>query len=105
MNIWMLLALAGVVSIGAKYAALTIAARTGSDNTMQRLGHNLVAATSAAIGAPAVAAVCSLPSVMPGAALASTALSVLLAARGRPLPVVLAAALATYLAITAIHPL
>jgi hypothetical protein len=94
-----LLALAGGVSVAAKLGVLTVASRLEPTPAIQRLGRHVLAATTAAIGLPALAEVSTNPAVGSIPALLGAAVGVGLAATGRPFLVSLPAAMATCAAV------
>ena len=94
-----LLALAGIVSVGAKLMVLTAASRLEPTPAIQRIGRHVLAATTAAIGLPALAEVARNPAVGPFPTLVGAAVGVGLAATGRSFLVSLPAAMATCAAV------
>jgi hypothetical protein len=95
MRALVLLSLAGAVALGAKLTVLIAASRIQPTPAVQRLGRHVLAATTAAIGAPALLEVARDPAVGALPALMGATVGVTLAARGRPLLISLSAAVAT----------
>lgn len=91
-----LLVLAGVVALGAKIAGFAAGARLARYQRIRELGPAFLAASTAAIGAPALLSATTAPGVVPGPAVGGATVGVVLAARGRPLIVTLPAAVVTY---------
>ena len=99
-----LLALAGVTALAAKLAVLTVASRMTPTPVTQRVGRHVLAATTAAVGAPALVSVASNPDVGAAPAVTGAAVGVAIAARGGALLLSLPAAVATCAALSlALH--
>src|SRR5690606_31567850 len=90
-----LLAVAGAVTLGAKYAALTMATGITPGPAVDRLGRHVLAATTASIGTPVLVELAARPQLGAVPVFGAAAVGVALAARGRPMLVSLAAAVVT----------
>ncbi len=95
MNVVVLLAVAGAVTLGAKYAALTMATGITPGPAVDRLGRHVLAATTASIGTPVLVELAARPQLGAVPVFGAAAVGVALAARGRPMLVSLAAAVVT----------
>jgi hypothetical protein len=96
MSVTTLLLLAGVVALGAKVLGFAAGSRLAQYPSVRQLGPAFLAASTAAIGAPALLSASTAPGMVSGAAVGAATVGVVLAARGRPLLVTLPAAVATY---------
>lgn len=97
MSVTALLLLAGLVALGAKVVGFAAGARLAKHPSVRELGPTFLAASTAAIGAPALLSATSSPGTAPGAAIGAASVGVVLAARGRPLLVTLPITIGLYL--------
>ena len=91
-----LLVLAGLVALGAKVGGFAAGARLAQYPRLRELGPAFLAASTAAIGAPALLSATTAPDMVPGAAVGAATVGVVLAARGRPLLVTLPVTIGLY---------
>lgn len=91
-----LLILAGVVALSAKIAGFAAGARLAHHPRVRELGPAFLAASTAAIGAPALLSATTAPGMVPGAAVGAATVGVILAARGRPLLITLPVTIGLY---------